>query len=147
MIAHGTRSGGIKVVEEIPTQNSLGFFYTLMTHYLGFNDGDEYKLMGLAPYGKPTIDLMGKYEDVYVKTPNGWRMKERLWRADSHVGSYQKVAPSPIIDDPRTWKTENEAVIQDLWSKGNSRDEQGNPITPKPAAPAPAPAGTTPSPR
>lgn len=34
--------------------HSLGIFYEAMTHYLGFkNYGDEYKVMGLAPYGKP----------------------------------------------------------------------------------------------
>ncbi|MDO8793079.1 MAG: nuclear transport factor 2 family protein [Vicinamibacterales bacterium] len=90
--------------------------------------------------GKPTIDLMGKYEDVYVRTPDGWRMKQRLWRADSHVGSYQKVAPSPVLAIPSTWKTEQEDVIQDLWSKGMTRDETGAPI-PSAGAPA-APAAT-----
>lgn len=35
--------------------HSLGIFYQAMTQYLGFmNYGDEYKVMGLAPYGKPT---------------------------------------------------------------------------------------------
>ena len=57
MVAHATRSGGIRVLDEIPTSNSLGYFYTLMTYYCGFADGDEYKLMGLAPYGKASIDL------------------------------------------------------------------------------------------
>jgi len=34
--------------------HSLGVFYTSITQYLGFpNYGDEYKVMGLAPYGKP----------------------------------------------------------------------------------------------
>jgi carbamoyltransferase len=34
--------------------HSLGIFYQAMTQYLGFmNYGDEYKVMGLAPYGKP----------------------------------------------------------------------------------------------
>ncbi len=34
--------------------HSLGIFYQAMTQYLGFNNyGDEYKVMGLAPYGKP----------------------------------------------------------------------------------------------
>ena len=34
--------------------NSLGILYTAITQYLGFtNVGDEYKVMGLAPYGKP----------------------------------------------------------------------------------------------
>ncbi len=34
--------------------HSLGFFYTAITQYLGFpHYGDEYKVMGLAPYGTP----------------------------------------------------------------------------------------------
>jgi hypothetical protein len=78
---------------------------------------------------KPEIDLMGKYEDLYVRTPNGWMMKERIWRGDTFVGSYQKVAPSPIISEPRTWKTENEEVIQQLLAQGNTRDESGEPLT------------------
>ena len=36
--------------------HSLGIFYTAITQYLGFpNYGDEYKVMGLAPYGKETM--------------------------------------------------------------------------------------------
>ena len=40
--------------------HSLGIFYLALTQYLGFpNYGDEYKVMGLAPYGKPThVDQM-----------------------------------------------------------------------------------------
>lgn len=55
--AHAKKDGGIKIIEEVPTENSLGYFYTMMTYYLGFADGDEYKVMGLAPYGKPSVDL------------------------------------------------------------------------------------------
>lgn len=93
-------------------------------------------MMGVSvkePGGKPTIDLMGKYEDVYVRTPEGWRMTERIWTADQHVGSYQKVAPSPVLANPATWKTNQEDVIQDLLKKGLTRDAQG--------VPAPVPAG------
>ncbi len=57
MFGYGSRRDGIEVLGEVPTANSLGYFYTLMTYYLGFSDGDEYKVMGLAPYGKPTHDL------------------------------------------------------------------------------------------
>ncbi len=36
--------------------HSLGIFYQAMTQYLGFmNYGDEYKIMGLAPYGNPIL--------------------------------------------------------------------------------------------
>lgn len=40
--------------------HSLGVFYQAITQFLGFpNYGDEYKVMGLAPYGKPKyLDLM-----------------------------------------------------------------------------------------
>ena len=35
--------------------HSLGMFYSALTQYLGFpHFGDEYKIMGLAPYGQPT---------------------------------------------------------------------------------------------
>lgn len=35
--------------------HSLGIFYQALTQHLGFpHYGDEYKVMGLAPYGKPT---------------------------------------------------------------------------------------------
>ncbi len=42
--------------------HSLGLFYLAVTQYLGFpNYGDEYKVMGLAPYGQPTeIEKMKK---------------------------------------------------------------------------------------
>ena len=46
--------GSIKVLKKIFFPDSLGIFYHAMTQFLGFkNFGDEYKLMGLAPYGKP----------------------------------------------------------------------------------------------
>ena len=36
--------------------HSLGIFYQALTQYLGFpHYGDEYKVMGLAPYGKPDV--------------------------------------------------------------------------------------------
>ena len=36
--------------------HSLGIFYQALTQYLGFpHYGDEYKVMGLAPYGKPRL--------------------------------------------------------------------------------------------
>jgi len=44
----------INKFNEVLFPHSLGLFYTAMTQYLGFmNYGDEYKVMGLAPYGKP----------------------------------------------------------------------------------------------
>ncbi|MGB0372068.1 MAG: carbamoyltransferase [Opitutales bacterium] len=54
----GVFSGGkLEVKEDFPRAQSLGSFYTLMTTYLGFEDGDEYKVMGLSALGSPKYDL------------------------------------------------------------------------------------------
>lgn len=45
----------IKIDERILFPHSLGIFYEAFTQFLGFsNFGDEYKIMGLSSYGKPT---------------------------------------------------------------------------------------------
>ena len=44
----------IKILKEQKYPHSLGFIYSAFTQYLGFKvDSDEYKVMGLAPYGNP----------------------------------------------------------------------------------------------
>lgn len=48
----------LNIISKIPGDNSLGVFYSTMTSFLGFKpNDDEYKVMGLAPYGKPDYDL------------------------------------------------------------------------------------------
>ena len=45
---------GIEVRDRVFYPHSLGAFYQAITQFIGFpNYGDEYKVMGLAPYGKP----------------------------------------------------------------------------------------------
>jgi len=47
-------------LERVYYPHSLGFLYTAITMYLGFpHYGDEYKVMGLAPYGEPEfVDVL-----------------------------------------------------------------------------------------
>ena len=51
--------------------HSLGIFYEALTQYLGFpHYGDEYKVMGLAPYGSPIyLDAM---RQIVRLMPDGW---------------------------------------------------------------------------
>jgi carbamoyltransferase len=52
-VARG-RSNSIKVLDQLHATDSLGILYGLVTLHLGFEFGlDEYKVMGLAPYGRP----------------------------------------------------------------------------------------------
>lgn len=56
-IWHG-KGGRIEHVLTIPFPDSIGYFYSEFTEYLGFQrNSDEWKVMGLAPYGKPGVDL------------------------------------------------------------------------------------------
>ncbi len=42
----------IEVLDRVVLPDSLGFFYTALCQFIGFdNFGEEYKVMGLAPYG------------------------------------------------------------------------------------------------
>ena len=53
VLGYGTNNN-IKIDKKVFFPHSIGVFYEAMTRYLGFeNYGDEYKVMGLAPYGKP----------------------------------------------------------------------------------------------
>jgi len=50
--------GKLDPVLTIPWPNSLGLFYAQFTQYLGFvPNSDEWKVMGLAPYGSPEVNL------------------------------------------------------------------------------------------
>ena len=42
------------------------------------------------------ITVWGKYEDRLVKTPEGWRSKEHIWRSDTWYDSDVTVIPSPF---------------------------------------------------
>ncbi len=50
----------IEVLDRVFVPHSLGFFYTALCQFIGFEKfGEEYKVMGLAAYGKPVYqDLM-----------------------------------------------------------------------------------------
>jgi carbamoyltransferase len=43
----------IEVLDRVSLPHSLGFFYTALCQFIGFDEfGEEYKVMGLAPYGE-----------------------------------------------------------------------------------------------
>jgi carbamoyltransferase len=60
----------LEVIENIPVRESLGRFYTELIGYLGFRNFDEYKVMGLAPYGNPEA-YRNVFKAFYQLLPNG----------------------------------------------------------------------------
>jgi carbamoyltransferase len=55
------KKNNLNILKEIYFPHSLGLLYSAFTYYTGFKvNSGEYKLMGLAPYGKP------KYKDLII---------------------------------------------------------------------------------
>ncbi|MBT6808413.1 MAG: carbamoyltransferase [Flavobacteriales bacterium] len=60
-----------EVLDEVNYPHSLGVFYTTVTQFLGFpNYGDEYKVMGLAPYGE--AKYLKELEQILEMTDDGF---------------------------------------------------------------------------
>jgi len=57
-IWHGN-GNTLDLVKEIKFPHSVGLLYAAFTYYLGFKvNSDEYKVMGLAPYGEPRYEQL-----------------------------------------------------------------------------------------
>lgn len=72
LLAYGDKNR-ISKIKEFKRPNSLGAFYNILTQYLGFNrNNDEYRVMGLASYGKPVYDLQW----LLKKTSTGYSFND-----------------------------------------------------------------------
>lgn len=76
--AHGASifracEGRLEPIHRIPAADSIGIFYSLITLHLGFDfNSDEYKIMGLAPYGNPERFRAFFDEEVRLTDDGGW---------------------------------------------------------------------------
>lgn len=76
-VGRGTQ---IDVEDKVYFPHSLGIFYQALTQFIGFpHYGDEYKVMGLAPYGKPTY-LPQMREIVQLLPDGGFRLNLDYFR-------------------------------------------------------------------
>lgn len=71
-------------ITDFGNEQSLGLFYLKAIGYLGYGQFDEYKVMGLAPYGDPHR-LRGVFRDCYELTAaGGYRLHPGGLRALEH---------------------------------------------------------------
>jgi carbamoyltransferase len=98
--AWGTGRGEkIAVTGRVYFPHSLGVFYQALTQYLGFPYyGDEYKVMGLAPYGRPVyLDSMRSI--VNLKSDGAFELDLRYFKHHQEDIPYQWTEGSPEIGD------------------------------------------------
>jgi carbamoyltransferase len=93
----------ITLLDSVDFPHSIGIFYTAFTQLLGFpHYGDEYKVMGMAPYGQPKYT--DKLADVVKLTADG------LFKLNL---AYFRTGTQGII----TYGENNEPVVAPLYAK------------------------------
>ncbi|MFN9073670.1 MAG: carbamoyltransferase [Hyphomonadaceae bacterium] len=98
--AWGVGSGTkIDIEKRVYFPHSLGIFYQAITQYLGFpNYGDEYKVMGLAPYGQP--NQMGTMKQLLELESDGrFKLNTDYFRHHRESVPYQWDNGSPVFAD------------------------------------------------
>jgi carbamoyltransferase len=82
------RGGDIKIDGRVYFPHSLGIFYSAITQLIGFPYfGDEYKVMGLAPYGEPKY-LPQMREVVRVQADGTFKLGLKYFRHHTENVSY-----------------------------------------------------------
>lgn len=93
----------IEILDSVDFPHSIGIFYTAFTQLLGFpHYGDEYKVMGMAPYGE--ANYIEKLARVVQLTANG------LFKLNL---SYFRSATEGVI----TYGDDNVPVVAPMYSK------------------------------
>jgi len=70
----------IEIIKEIHFPHSLGLLYSAVTYYLGFKvNSGEYKVMGLAPYGRPKYKETIMQNLIDVKEDGSFRLNQKYF--------------------------------------------------------------------
>jgi carbamoyltransferase len=118
LFSHGT-GNKIKVLKRIKLPHSLGQFYSAVTNYIGFDmfSGDEWKVMGLAAYGKPKYyDFFS--EKVLTKNGNGdFHFNIRV--LDHHLAKHYQF-PDEIVRELGPGRKKGEELTEHHWDIASS---------------------------
>jgi carbamoyltransferase len=100
------RRSDIDIAGRVHFPHSLGIFYEALTHYLGFPYyGDEYKVMGLAPYGKPAY--LGEMREIVRLLPDGtFKLDLDYFTHHTEEMPYQWENAAPQAGDLFSWALE-----------------------------------------
>jgi len=115
----GIGSGNeITVERQVHYPHSLGAFYQAITQFIGFpNYGDEYKVMGLAPYGEP-IYLDKMREIVLLQEDGSYRLNLKYF-----IYHRQKIAYEWENGSPSVGKLYSDDMV-DLLGEAREKSEE-----------------------
>lgn len=107
---------GIDLFEQVDFPHSLGILYSSVTSFLGFAvNSDEYKVMGLAPYGSPR--LLDRLRRLIVDRPGGqYRLDLSYFDTSGASPMYTQALGELLGGTPREPESELTAFHSDLAS-------------------------------
>jgi len=109
--------GSVEANGKVYFPHSLGIFYQALTQYLGFHQyGDEYKVMGLAPYGKPSF-MSGMRQIVRLHNDGSFGLNLAYFRHHNEKIDYEWENGGPTIG-----KLYSDALV-DLFGPPRSKGE------------------------
>jgi carbamoyltransferase len=89
----------ISIWNRVYFPHSLGIFYQAITQYLGFpHYGDEYKVMGLAPYGRPSF-LGAMRKMIHLHADGGFALNLDFLRHHRENVAYQWASGPPEFSE------------------------------------------------
>ncbi len=97
----------LNIKKEIHFPHSLGLLYSAFTYYTGFKvNSGEYKLMGLAPYGKPKYTDQIKNELIDIKEDGSFRINQKYFNYTTGLTMTNKKFHDLFGKNPRNSKKE-----------------------------------------
>tara|TARA_B100001250_G_scaffold40975_1_gene32425 strand:- start:6887 stop:8611 length:1725 start_codon:yes stop_codon:yes gene_type:complete len=107
-----------KVLKKVNYPHSLGVFYTTATQFLGFpNYGDEYKVMGLAPYGEPRY--LNELGEILELTDDGFfKLEKKYFRHFDKGVSMDWNGGSPRIETLFT------TAWEDMFGQSRNKEDE-----------------------
>jgi len=122
MMAARCEGTKIETLDRVALPDSLGFFYTALCQFIGFDEfGEEYKVMGLAPYGDDKYgDIM---KDLLRLEPDGWFSLNRKYFGMHEGGRSDKLDGRGHLVMGRMFTKELEKIL------GSPRDRNTSDIT------------------
>ena len=109
------KSNKIDSLWQISFPHSIGLLYSAFTYYCGFKvNSGEYKLMGLAPYGKPIYSRLIKDKLVDIKEDGTFRLNMKYFKYHRGFRMTSSKFHSLFNNPPRKKETELTQFYMDI---------------------------------
>tara|TARA_B100000945_G_scaffold88123_2_gene68570 strand:- start:483 stop:2315 length:1833 start_codon:yes stop_codon:yes gene_type:complete len=120
------KENNLKIIKEMHFPHSLGLLYSAFTYFIGFRvNSGEYKVMGLAPYGKPIYEDLILENLIDLKEDGSFKLNQKYFNYSSGLTMtnnkfsklFGKSVRKPDTEDLEQFHMDMAASIQSVTEK------------------------------